>query len=256
MIAFDSLTKRFGRNQVLKGVTLNIERGHRVALVGSNGAGKTTLIRCLLGEYVCEGSVRVDGQDPREHRRDVLSKVGFVQSVGFIDEVDYRECVGNLRVRANSNGFCSFEGGRQNKSYTQNVKGGIGQRNGQGPWIFTFEATGSIGVEDEGSRSARVMLYLELAPGDRQLDMVSFPRGLYRIGPNHSSNNKLIIWYNDGSGEVPAIEVFQADVLVARASGNLIEGSVFVKTFINHTELFKLPQAPKQERVMTFRKAK
>lgn len=78
MIAFDSLTKRFGRNQVLKGVTLDIERGHRVALVGSNGAGKTTLIRCLLGEYVCEGSVRVDGQDPREHRRDVLSKVGFV----------------------------------------------------------------------------------------------------------------------------------------------------------------------------------
>jgi len=78
MIAFDSLTKRFGRNQVLKGVTLTIERGHRVALVGSNGAGKTTLIRCLLGEYVCEGAVQVDGQDPRERRREVLSKVCFV----------------------------------------------------------------------------------------------------------------------------------------------------------------------------------
>lgn len=35
-----------------------------------------------------------------------------------------------------------------------------------------------------------------------------------------------------------------------------IKGSVFVKTFINHTELFKLPQAPKQERIMTLRKAK
>lgn len=186
----------------------------------------------------------------------VFTKVGLVQSLGLIDEVDYRECVGNLRVRADSNGFFSFEGGRQNKSYTQNVKGGIGKRNGQGPWIFTFEATGTIGVEDEGTKRARVMLNLELAPGNQDLNKVSFPRGLYRIGPNYSSNNKLIIWYNDGSGEVPAIEVFQADVLVARASGNLIEGSVFVKTFINHTELFKLPQTPKQDRLMTFRKAK
>jgi ABC-2 type transport system ATP-binding protein len=46
--------------------------------VGSNGAGKTTLIRCLLGEYLCEGRVLVDGLDPRTHRRQVLSKVGFV----------------------------------------------------------------------------------------------------------------------------------------------------------------------------------
>lgn len=88
------------------------------------------------------------------------------------------------------------------------------------------------------------------------LEMVSFPRGLYNIGPGHGSNNSLIIWYNEGDGEVPAIEVFQAEVLVARASLDLIEGSVFVKQYINHTELFKLPLAPKQERVITFRKEK
>ncbi|MCB1759406.1 MAG: ATP-binding cassette domain-containing protein, partial [Gammaproteobacteria bacterium] len=51
MIQFENLVKRFRRNQVLRGVDLTIERGDRVALVGSNGAGKTTLIRCLLGEY-------------------------------------------------------------------------------------------------------------------------------------------------------------------------------------------------------------
>ncbi len=78
MIHFDKVTKKFRRNPVLKDVELTIERGHRVALVGSNGAGKTTLIRCLLGEYTCEGRVMVDGLDPRVNRREVLSKVGFV----------------------------------------------------------------------------------------------------------------------------------------------------------------------------------
>ena len=78
MIQFEKVTKRFRRTDVLKQVDLTIERGHRIALVGSNGAGKTTLIRCLLGEYTCEGRVLVDGMDPRAHRREVLSKVGFV----------------------------------------------------------------------------------------------------------------------------------------------------------------------------------
>ena len=78
MIQFENIIKRFRRQTVLKGVNLTIRRGHRVALVGSNGAGKTTLIRCLLGEYTCEGRVTVDGMEPRKRRREVLSKVGFV----------------------------------------------------------------------------------------------------------------------------------------------------------------------------------
>ena len=208
----------------------------------------------LSNDLACRRMRAAPGPAIPDELAAVFTKVGFVQSLGLIDEIDYRECVGNLRVRGNGNGFFSFESGQENRKYTQNVKGTIGQKNGQGPWIFQIEATGSIGVEDEGTKTARVMLNLELAPGTKDLSLVSFPRGLYRIGPGQSSNNKLIIWYNDGSGEVPAIEVFQGDVLVARASHDLIEGSVFVKQYINHTELFKLPQPPKQERVITFRK--
>ncbi|MCG8488258.1 MAG: ABC transporter ATP-binding protein [Chromatiales bacterium] len=78
MIEFENIVKTFRRHQVLKGINLTIERGQRVALVGSNGAGKTTLIRCLLGEYTCQGRVLVDARDPRLYRREVLSKVGFV----------------------------------------------------------------------------------------------------------------------------------------------------------------------------------
>ena len=78
MIRFESVEKRFRRQRVLAGIDLTIERGHRVALVGSNGAGKTTLIRCLLGEYLHEGRVLVDSLSPREHRQEVLSRIGFV----------------------------------------------------------------------------------------------------------------------------------------------------------------------------------
>ncbi len=78
MIEISDLRKTFKRQKVLKGIELGIERGHRLALVGSNGAGKTTLIRCLLGEYNFQGEIRIDGLNPRVQRREVLSKVGFV----------------------------------------------------------------------------------------------------------------------------------------------------------------------------------
>ena len=78
MIRFEKLSKRFRRTTVLSDLDLEIVRGDRVALVGSNGAGKTTLIRCLLGEYLYEGKVEVDGLDPRQHRGTVLPHIGFV----------------------------------------------------------------------------------------------------------------------------------------------------------------------------------
>ena len=78
MIRFEQVAKQFRRNRVLRGIDLGFGRGDRVALVGSNGAGKTTLIRCLLGEYVCQGKVSVEGRDPRLHREEVLARVGFV----------------------------------------------------------------------------------------------------------------------------------------------------------------------------------
>ena len=78
MIQLNNVVKRFRRHEVLKGINLGIDRGQRVALVGSNGAGKTTLIRCLLGEYHCQGEVSVDGLDPKDNRQSVLAKIGFV----------------------------------------------------------------------------------------------------------------------------------------------------------------------------------
>jgi ABC-2 type transport system ATP-binding protein len=78
VIHFEQVKKSFRRSVVLDGIDLSIAQGDRLALVGSNGAGKTTMIRCLLGQYNCEGSVMVDGLPPRQHRRQVLGRIGFV----------------------------------------------------------------------------------------------------------------------------------------------------------------------------------
>ena len=44
------LTKGFDGKALFKGLTLDVVRGDRVAIIGANGVGKTTLLRCLIGE--------------------------------------------------------------------------------------------------------------------------------------------------------------------------------------------------------------
>jgi ABC-2 type transport system ATP-binding protein len=78
MIQFKNVVKNFRRARVLDGISLDVELGERVALIGSNGAGKTTPIRCLLGEYTHDGEVTINGLDPRSNRTAVLGAIGFV----------------------------------------------------------------------------------------------------------------------------------------------------------------------------------
>ncbi|MFD2099116.1 ABC transporter ATP-binding protein [Flagellimonas iocasae] len=52
MIAINNLHKRFGKNQVLKGVDLTMDEGYIYAILGPNGSGKTTLIKNILGMVI------------------------------------------------------------------------------------------------------------------------------------------------------------------------------------------------------------
>ncbi|MFT7558043.1 MAG: cell division transport system ATP-binding protein [Planctomycetota bacterium] len=65
MIHYDRVSKYYDNKDIsLNDVTLHIERGELVSIVGHSGAGKTTLIRLLLGEeYPNEGNVFFEGSD-------------------------------------------------------------------------------------------------------------------------------------------------------------------------------------------------
>jgi branched-chain amino acid transport system ATP-binding protein len=63
VLAVENLTSRYGRIQVLHGVSLEVAAGEIVTLVGSNGAGKTTLLRAISGvQPVTNGTIRFAGQ--------------------------------------------------------------------------------------------------------------------------------------------------------------------------------------------------
>lgn len=64
MLEIKNLKKKFGKNVVLKGIDLKIEKGDRIAIIGPSGCGKSTFLRCLnMLEIPTSGKIIFDGQD-------------------------------------------------------------------------------------------------------------------------------------------------------------------------------------------------
>ena len=85
MLEVKNVKKSFGGLQVLKGVSLSVNKGDVVAILGPSGSGKTTLLRCMnFLEMADEGQMTFDGEDFSMHsipRRDIArlrKKTAFV----------------------------------------------------------------------------------------------------------------------------------------------------------------------------------
>jgi len=82
LVEIREVSKSYGANQVLKGVSLAIEKGEVVAVIGRSGSGKSTLLRCVNGlEPVQAGTISIDGvkvNDPATDLRKLRQEVGIV----------------------------------------------------------------------------------------------------------------------------------------------------------------------------------
>ncbi|HLQ44593.1 MAG TPA: ABC transporter ATP-binding protein, partial [Planctomycetaceae bacterium] len=79
VIRLENVTKRFGREVALDGVSFEVPRGVVFALLGENGAGKTTTIRAMLGlGHPDEGRIEVLGVDSRRDGLAIRQRAGCV----------------------------------------------------------------------------------------------------------------------------------------------------------------------------------
>jgi polar amino acid transport system ATP-binding protein len=83
VVDITGLHKRFGENEVLKGIDLKIKRKEVVCILGKSGSGKSTLLRCINGlESFHKGTLTVDGQalrhDDPAAMRELRQNVGMI----------------------------------------------------------------------------------------------------------------------------------------------------------------------------------
>ena len=89
ILEVNNLKKSFGKNEVLKSISLSLEEGQVMSIIGSSGSGKTTLLRCInfletadSGRIVVDGDVIFDGENYKnmksDEKREKQLKIGLV----------------------------------------------------------------------------------------------------------------------------------------------------------------------------------
>ena len=107
IIELENVSRSFSRHRVLDGVSLTVEAGTTIGIVGSNGSGKSVLFQIICGFYTPDsGSVRVRGETLGKGR-------------------DFPE---NIGVLINAPGFIGPDTGIQNLRYLAAIRGVIGDR--------------------------------------------------------------------------------------------------------------------------------
>src|SRR5262245_52029595 len=98
-IKVGSLEKAFGKQKVLRGISLEVSRGETVAVLGRSGGGKSVLLKLIIGLQPPDaGSIQISGQEITKLKEkalnDVRKKIGFLfQQAALYDSLTVEENV-------------------------------------------------------------------------------------------------------------------------------------------------------------------
>ena len=74
-----NLYKKIGKKEILKGISLKVEKGDILGFIGPNGAGKTTTIKLILGlQGITHGTVKINGYDVEKDFTKAIRSVGAI----------------------------------------------------------------------------------------------------------------------------------------------------------------------------------
>src|ERR1700682_4530372 len=101
-LSIEALTVSDGGVRVLARVSLGVERGEMIALLGSSGCGKTTLLRSIAGFVIPEsGTIRVDGRDITRLPPEARETAMMFQSYALWPHMNVADNIGyGLRMRS------------------------------------------------------------------------------------------------------------------------------------------------------------
>ena len=95
-----NINKFFGKKQILKDISFDIDEGEILGFVGPNGSGKTTTIKIILGlQKASSGEVYINGENIKENFENAIRKVGAI--VESPDMYMYLSGLDNLKLVAN-----------------------------------------------------------------------------------------------------------------------------------------------------------
>lgn len=95
LLNIEDLHGFYSKSHILHGVTLNIQRGEIVSLLGRNGAGRSTTLKAIMGDVHATGSIQFDGHELIGQKPHQIARLG----VGYVPEG--RDIFGDLTVREN-----------------------------------------------------------------------------------------------------------------------------------------------------------
>jgi ABC-2 type transport system ATP-binding protein len=190
-IETEGLTKRYGKQVAVNGLTLKVGAGEVFGFLGPNGAGKTTSLLMLMGlSEPTAGTARVCGVDPTRDPVRIKRLVGYLpENVGFYDDMTGLD---NLLYVARLNGLRGGEARARAEEALERVSlGGEGRKRAS---AYSHGMRQRLGIAEVLLKEPRVLLLDEPTLGldpdgqQRMLEMIhglSLERGLTVILSSH-----------------------------------------------------------------------